>query len=75
MNLKHFRTVMKLSQSRLARISGISRFNIVQAELGERPLRPDEAARIRIVIFQEAQRLMLQVQEAADGIGSEQDRA
>jgi predicted transcriptional regulator len=64
-DLKDLRKRLSLSQLRLARISGVSRFNIALAELGDRPLRPDEAAKIDSAIQREAARLSQEIQAIA----------
>ena len=55
--LRATRVSLGLSQSRLARVSGISRFKICTYELGDRSLTPDEQNRIREVLQAEAERL------------------
>jgi len=57
MNLRAHRNILGISQSRLARLSGISRFKICTYELGERSLTADEQTRIRGALQAEAERL------------------
>ena len=46
MNLRADRTALGISQSSLARMSGVSRFKICTFELGSGALNPDELDRI-----------------------------
>ena len=46
-----------VSQSRLARLSGVSRFRICVSELGERQFTEDEAARVEEALLREAARM------------------
>ena len=57
MNLRAHRNVLGISQSRLARLSGVSRFKICTYELGEGTLTTDEQRRIRETLHAEAERL------------------
>lgn len=57
MNLKNRRNALHLSQSRLARLSGVSRFHICLHELGDKALCQEDLARVANAIRQEAQRL------------------
>ena len=57
MNLRTHRLALGISQSRLARISGVSRFKICTFELGSGSLNPDEQDRIRKALHAEADRL------------------
>jgi predicted transcriptional regulator len=56
-NLRASRTYLGISQSRLARLSGVSRFKICTYELGDDSLRPEEQNRIREALQVEAERL------------------
>ena len=51
------RAILQLSQSRLARISGVSRFKICRFELSGGSLTPDEQQRIALAIAGEVARL------------------
>jgi predicted transcriptional regulator len=57
MNLRSHRSAIGISQSRLARISGVSRFKICTYELGDGLLTVDEQDRIREALQAEATRL------------------
>jgi predicted transcriptional regulator len=57
MNLPAYRHVLGISQSRLARLSGVSRFKICTYELGDTVLTADEQGRIRRALEAEADRL------------------
>jgi predicted transcriptional regulator len=57
MNLRTHRSVLGISQSRLARLSGVSRFKICLFELGDGLLTSDEQIRIREALQAEAERL------------------
>jgi len=57
MSLRLNRNALGISQSRLARMSGVSRFKICTYELGNGFLTPDEQDRIREVLKTEAARL------------------
>lgn len=57
MNLRTHRNVLGISQSRLARLSGVSRFKICTYELGGGTLTTDEQRRIREILHAEAERL------------------
>jgi predicted transcriptional regulator len=55
--LRAHRNVLGISQSKLARMSGVSRFKICNFELGEGSLPLDEQSRIREALCAEAERL------------------
>ena len=55
--LRSRRETLGLSQSNLARISGVSRFKICMFELGGGALAPDEQLRIRKALEGESARL------------------
>jgi predicted transcriptional regulator len=57
MNLRSHRNALGISQSRLARTSGVSRFKICTYELGDSSLTADEQGRIREALQAEADRL------------------
>jgi predicted transcriptional regulator len=57
MDLRSRRNAIGLSQSRLARLSGVSRFKLCLFELGDGPLSPTEQQRIRSALHAEAERL------------------
>ena len=57
MNLRSHRIALGISQSRLARISGVSRFKICTYELGDSSLTATEQNRIREALTAEADRL------------------
>ena len=57
MNLRADRGAVGISQSRLARLSGVSRFKICTFELGSGALDADELERINNVFRAEADRL------------------
>lgn len=56
-DLRACRVSLGLSQSRLARLAGVSRFKICAYELGDRALSHEEQSRIRAALESEAQRL------------------
>jgi predicted transcriptional regulator len=56
-DLRAYRTAIGISQSRLARKAGVSRFKICTYELGDRSLTADEQSRIREALQAEAERL------------------
>jgi hypothetical protein len=56
-NLRGNRIVLGVSQSKLARLSGVSRFKICLFELGDGSLTADEQIRIREALQAEAERL------------------
>ena len=73
-NLRSHREALGLSQIRLARLAGVSRFRISVHESGDGELTAEEQGRIRAALKAEAQRLasiadtLGRVQEAgADG--------
>jgi predicted transcriptional regulator len=57
MNLRSHRNTLGISQSRLARLSRVSRFKICLYELGDGRLNPEEQTRIRLALQAEAERL------------------
>jgi predicted transcriptional regulator len=57
MNLRSDRNTLGISQSRLARLSSVSRFQICTYELGDGSLTPEEQARIHAALISEAERL------------------
>jgi predicted transcriptional regulator len=57
MNLQGHRKTLGISQSRLARLSHVSRFKICLYELGDGHLTPEEQNRIREALQAEADRL------------------
>ena len=57
MNLRTHRNALGISQSRLARISRVSRFKICVFELGSGSLTPDEQRQINEALQAEAERL------------------
>jgi predicted transcriptional regulator len=56
-NLRTHRNAIGLSQSGLARISGVSRFKICTFELGSGSLSSEEQRRIKLALEAEAARL------------------
>jgi predicted transcriptional regulator len=56
-DLRSHRLKLAISQSRLARLSGVSRFKICTYELGDGSLRLEEQSRIREALHAEAERL------------------
>ena len=56
-NLRSQRLILRISQSRLARISGVSRFKICLYELGDGSLTQDELGQIREALHSEVERL------------------
>ena len=57
MNLRLQRNALGISQSRLARLSGVSRFKICTYELGGGSLSQDERQRLYTALLAEADRL------------------
>ena len=55
--LRFYREALRISQIRLARLSGVSRFKICTFELGDSSLSPDEQERIRRALEAEAERV------------------
>jgi predicted transcriptional regulator len=55
--LRSQRAVLGISQSRLARISGVSRFKLCLFELGDVSLTTDEQHQVRHVLQAEVERL------------------
>lgn len=56
MNLRSHRNALRISQSRLARLSGVSRFKICTYEIGDRSLTADEQTRTHEALQAEAER-------------------
>jgi len=56
-NLRGSRIALGVSQSKLARLSGVSRFKICLFELGDGSLSSDERNRIRVALQAELERL------------------
>jgi len=56
-NLRSRREALGISQSKLARISGVSRFKICMFELGGGSLSPEECRRIKTALEAEAARI------------------
>jgi predicted transcriptional regulator len=56
-NLRSSRIALGVSQSKLARLSGVSRFKICSYELGDGAMSPDQQSRIREALQAEAERL------------------
>lgn len=67
MDLKARRSELRLSQSQLARLSGVSRFKICLHELGDRPLTDEEVARLRHAMGQELSRLAAALSTIREG--------
>jgi predicted transcriptional regulator len=63
-SLRSLRNTLGISQSSLARISGVSRFKICMYEIGDGTLTVDEHRRIKIALETEAARL----QRVAEGM-------
>ena len=61
------RTVLGISQSRLARLSGVSRFKICVFELGDASLTVDEQRRVGRALQAEAQRLRHAAAQVEEG--------
>jgi predicted transcriptional regulator len=57
MNLRAHRSALGISQSKLARLSGVSRFKICLFELGDGELNEEEQRQIREALLTEAERL------------------
>jgi transcriptional regulator with XRE-family HTH domain len=55
--LRSYRETIGLSQSKLARLSGVSRFKICLFELGDGKLTPEEQKRISAALHAETERL------------------
>ena len=55
--LRSQREALRISQSKLARLSGVSRFKICTYELGDAAMSPDEQRQIREALQAEAERL------------------
>lgn len=74
--LRANRVILGLSQSRLARTSGVSRFKICLFELGDGALTADEQCRVRQALQAESERLRRVVTQldlqSADGSGESQ---
>lgn len=56
-NFTSRRKLMRMSQHKLSKAAGVSRFKIALAELGEGTLTPDETARIDHALRAEARRI------------------
>jgi len=56
-NLRSHRNTLRLSQTRLAKLAGVSRFKICLFELGDGELTEEEKGRIHTALEAEAQRL------------------
>jgi predicted transcriptional regulator len=56
-DLRSRRTMLGMSQSKLARISGVKRFKICTFELGDCPLTPEEQKKIGNALQAETERL------------------
>ena len=56
-DIKRARIALRLSQSALARLSGVDRIHICLAELGDRPLNAQEEEKIQKALRWEAERL------------------
>jgi transcriptional regulator with XRE-family HTH domain len=56
-NLRSYRAALGLSQSKLARLSGVSRLKICLFELGDGKLSADDESRIHVALRAEAMRL------------------
>jgi predicted transcriptional regulator len=59
MDLKAQRQKLRLSQSALARLSGVSRIRICLHELGDRPLDSNDLKRIEQALRKEAARMRI----------------
>jgi predicted transcriptional regulator len=57
MDIRTQRITLGMSQSRLARLSTVSRFKICMHELGDKPLNEEEFGRIESALRAEARRL------------------
>jgi predicted transcriptional regulator len=66
MNVRANRLTLGISQSRLSRISGVSRFKICVFELGSGSLTPDEQHQINEALQAEAERLRYAAAQIAD---------
>jgi len=74
-NLRSSRESLGISQSKLARISGVSRFKICTFELGGGSLSPQECQRIRTALETEAGRIRSIIVKPYFGdLSDEQDR-
>lgn len=58
MELKASRNKLRMSQARLAFLSGVGRYKIAMHEVGGGSLAPDEITKIRQTLQQEADRLI-----------------
>lgn len=67
MELKTLRTKVRISQTRLAHESGVSRFKVALYELGQGTLTPDESSRIMNALRNEAQRIQQETSDIAQG--------
>ena len=66
-HLRSSRVALGISQSRLARLTGVSRFKICTSELGDGTLGPDDQRRIREALKAEAERLRAVTMEIGFG--------
>jgi len=66
-DLKARRSELRLSQSQLARLSGVSRFKICLHELGDRLLTDEEVARVQHAMGQELSRLAAALSTIREG--------
>jgi predicted transcriptional regulator len=69
-NLRGDRIALGVSQSKLARLSGVSRFKICLFELGDGSLTADEQFRVREALLAEAER----IRRISMGIPEESER-
>jgi predicted transcriptional regulator len=67
MDLKDLRRKLKISQTRLAQMSEVSRFKIALYELGEGTLSADECSRIVEALRSEARRIQEETLDIARG--------
>ena len=65
MRVRDSRQKLRVSQSRLAALSGVSRFKICLYERGDVPLTPDELERLRVALQVEADRQRAELAEFA----------
>jgi predicted transcriptional regulator len=64
--LRSHRAALGISQSKLARVSGVSRFKICVFEVGSGSLTPDEQRQITEALQAEAKRLRCAAAQIAD---------
>ena len=67
MDTRLHRLALGISQARLARLAGVSRFRLNQAELGAARLSDEERARIADALHAEAARLRRVVEQIEHG--------